>query len=285
MRILITGARGQLGRAVAQVAQAAGNEVIAWDRDEADITKPEVADLVQQQLPNVLVNCAAWTNVDGAESDPQGAFALNALGPRYLAQGCAECGALMVQISSNEVFAGAPGRFYYEYEECAPNSAYARSKRAGEVAVLSTGARAIVARTAWLFGPGGNNFPGKIVAAARKQGALRVVNDEFGNPTYSIDAAVAILQLAVAGRTGIYHLVNEGYASRFDFAETVLAAAGLGNVPLTPISRTEWARPSQPPPHAVLVNQAARAAGVTLRPWQESTAEYAASLQQEAAAA
>jgi dTDP-4-dehydrorhamnose reductase len=184
-----------------------------------------------------------------------------------------------VQISSNEVFAGAAGRFYHEYEECAPNSAYARSKRAGEVAVLSTAARAIIVRTAWLFGPGGNNFPSKIVAAARTQGALRIVNDEFGNPTYSIDAAVAILQLALAGRTGIYHVVNDGHASRFSFAEAVLAAAHLGDVPLTPISRSEWSRPSQPPPHAVLVNQAASALGVTLRPWQEAVAEYAATLQ------
>jgi len=280
MRVLITGARGQLGRAVAQVAEAARNEVIAWDRSEADITNPDVADLVLEQSPDVVVNCAAWTNVDGAEGDPDGAFALNALGPRYLADGCAQCGALMVQVSSNEVFAGVPGRFYYEYEECAPTSAYARSKRAGEVAVLASGARSIIARTAWLFGPGGNNFPGKIVAAASKQGALRVVSDEFGNPTYSIDAAMGVLQLALAGRTGIYHLVNDGFASRYAFAQEVLAAAGMGDVPLTPISRTEWARPSQPPPHAVLVNQAARAVGVTLRPWQEAAAEYAATLRE-----
>lgn len=283
MRVLIMGARGQLARAVVQVAETLGSEIIAWDREEADITQPSVIDQIQEQSPDVLINCAAWTNVDGAESDPDGAFALNALGPRYLAEGCAQCGALMVQVSSNEVFAGMPGRFYYEYEECAPASVYARSKRAGEVAVLSSGARVLIARTAWLFGPGGNNFPAKIVAAARKQGGLRLVNDEFGNPTYTIDAAVALLQLALAGRTGICHLVNEGYTSRFAFAEAVLAVANMCHVPLTPISRSEWTRPSQPPAHAVLVNQTARAFGVVLRPWQEAVTEYAGHLLQMAA--
>lgn len=283
MRVLVTGARGQLGRVVVQVAEEAGNEVVAWDRDEADITSPAVVESIARQSPDILVNCAAWTNVDAAESDPNGAFALNALGPRYLATACEQVGALMVQVSSNEVFPGMPGRCYYEYEECAPTSAYARSKRAGEVAVLSSGARVLVARTAWLFGPGGNNFPTKILAAAKKSGALRVVNDEFGNPTYSIDAALAILQLALQGQTGIFHIVNEGSTSRFGFAETVLSVTGMCHVPLTPISRTEWARPSQPPPHAVLVNQAARAAGVVLRPWQDAVTEYAGYLLKTAA--
>jgi dTDP-4-dehydrorhamnose reductase len=273
MKVLIAGAQGQLGRAIAQVAIASGNEAIAWDRSEGDITSPEIVETVAKAAPDIVVNCAAWTNVDGAERDPDGAFALNALGPRFVAEGCAQCGALLVQVSTNEVFAGNAGSFYYEYEECAPKGVYARSKRAGEVAVLASGARVIVARTAWLFGPGGNNFPSKILASA-KQGALRVVNDEFGNPTYSIDAAVAILQLALGGHTGIFHVVNEGYTSRFGLAEAVLAATPLADVPMTPISRSEWARPSQPPAHAVLINQAAKSVGIELRPWQESIAEY-----------
>ena len=134
--------------------------------------------------------------------------------------------------------------------------------------------RLYIIRVAWLFGPGGANFPSKITAAADKMGALRIVADEFGNPTYAPDVAAALLQLIETGRYGIYHLVNSGQASRFAFAQTVLQMNGRGHIPLTPIAHTEWPRPAPPPLHAVLVNQAAAALGITLRPWQAALEEY-----------
>lgn len=280
MRILVLGAKGQLGQAVTKVGEAAGNEVIAWSRAEADVTQPAIAEQVAKVEADVVVNCAAWTNVDGAESNPDEAFRLNALAPRYIGEGCAASGAHLIQVSSNEVFAGDPGRFYYEYEECAPGGVYARSKRAGEVAAFTSGAKVLIARVAWLFGPGGANFPSKIVAAAKKNGGLRIVSDEYSNPTYSIDAAIAMLQLAAENRTGIFHVTNEGYASRFALAEAVLSVMGMCHVPLTPIKANEWQRATLPPLHAVLVNQAARAVGVTLRPWQDAVTEYASYLLQ-----
>lgn len=275
MRVVITGASGQLGRAmtVAYSGQA-GTQVITWSRADADISRPEIRESVVNAAPDLLINCAAWTAVDGAEVEPQAAFAANALGPLYLAQGCAVCGATMVQVSTNEVFAGEPGRLYFEYDVPAPRSVYARSKAAGELAAQQALARLYVVRVAWLFGPGGENFPSKIVGAADRLGALRVVDDEFGNPTYAPDVAAALLRLVESGRYGFYHLVNEGQTNRYGFAQTVLEATERGDVPLSAIKQHEWPRPAQSPPHAVLVNQAAAALGIRLRPWQEALADY-----------
>lgn len=270
--ILITGANGQLGRALQ--SQFPAQQLTCWTRAQHDLTDPAIADAVADAAPDVVINAAAWTDVDGAESEPQAAFAANALGPKYLAEGCARCGAALVQISTNELFAGEPGHFYREYEMPAPGSVYARSKAAGEMAAASVLGRLYIVRVAWLYGPGGSNFPAKISAAADRHGKLRVVSDEYGNPTYTPDVAQAIGQLLEAGRFGIYHLVNEGYASRYDWAVELMAQTGRGDLPLAPISAEEWPRPALPPAHAVLINQAAAALGIRLRPWQEALAEY-----------
>lgn len=273
MRILITGAAGQLGRALhAQLAPS--HQVIGWTRRDHDVADPTVAEAVVALAPDVVINAAAWTAVDAAESNPDAAYAANTLGPLYLAEGCADCGAALVQISTNEVFAGEPGRFYREYDQPQPGSVYARSKAAGEVAARQVLERLYVVRVAWLYAPGGNNFPAKIVAAADKHGMLRVVSDEYGNPTYAPDVAQAVSLLIETGHYGIYHLVNEGHASRFDWTNALLAQTGRSHIPVTPVSRHEWPRPAMPPSHAVLVNQAGAALGIRLRPWQEALAEY-----------
>ncbi len=276
MHILITGANGQLGRALCRALDN-GHRITAWQRPTYDISCPDIATQVSQLAPDVVINAAAWTNVDGAEHSPSDAYAVNALGPKYLAEGCAACGAAMVQVSTNEVFAGEPGRFYREYDQTCPASTYARSKEAGERAVRQLLSRLYIVRVAWLFGPGGNNFPRKIVAAADKHGALRVVDDEIGNPTYAPDVAAALGRLIESGRYGIYHLVNEGCCSRYELARTVLEQTGRGDVTLTPISLDDWPRAAKPPQHAVLINQAAAALNIVLRPWQEAVAEYARS--------
>lgn len=283
--VLIVGAKGQLGRALAAAFGARGWAAVhAWDRPEFDIANPGAAAQVAALAPAVVVNAAAWTDVDGAEASAEIAdtvYAINALGPRYLAEGCAACGAFLIQISTNEVFPGAPGRFYREDDAPGALGAYARSKQAGESAVLRAHAAVAVARIAWLFGDGPSNFPRKIVAAADRLdrlGCLRVVQDEWGNPTYAPDAAAAVAALAEARRPGIYHLVNDGYTSRYDLARRVLAASGRGDVAVTPILASEWLRPAPAPPHAVLVNQAAAALGIRLRPWQEAVDEFATTL-------
>lgn len=273
MHLLITGSRGQLGRAL-ENHFAPTHRLTLWSRPAHDIADPACADAVAALAPDVVINAAAWTNVDGAESAPDDAFAANALGPKYLAEGCARCGAALVQISSNEVFAGNPGQFYREYDELSPRTVYARSKAAGERAARQVLDRLFIVRVAWLYGPGGSNFPSKIVAAADKHGSLRVVADEFGNPTYTPDVAAALEQLLHSGRYGIYHLVNDGCASRYEWAVELLRRSGRAEIPVAPIPASDWPRPAMPPAHAVLVNQAAAALGIRLRPWQDALAEY-----------
>ncbi len=273
MHILITGSRGQLGQAL-HTYFGPSHQVTLWSRPQHDIAHPATAHALAALAPDVVINAAAWTNVDGAEAAPDAAFAANTLGPKYLAEGCASCGAILVQISSNEVFAGEPDHFYREYEEVGPRTVYARSKAAGERAARQILDRLFIVRTAWLYGPGGSNFPSKIVAAADKHGGLRVVADEFGNPSYTPDVAAALDQLIHTGRYGVYHLVNEGHASRYVWAAELLRLCGRGHIPLTPIPSSDWPRPAMPPAHAVLVNQSAAALGIRLRPWQDGLAEY-----------
>ncbi|MBX3010357.1 MAG: dTDP-4-dehydrorhamnose reductase [Caldilineaceae bacterium] len=276
MHVLLVGAAGQLGKAlIVSFQQRPADRLTCWARPQFDLTQPAIADQVAALAPDVVINAAAWTNVDGAEAQPNAAYATNALGPHYLALGCQRCGAALVHVSTNEVFSGLPGHFYREYDQPAPQSVYARSKVAGEVAVQQVLDRLFIVRTAWLFGPGGVNFPSKITAAADKYGQLRVVANEIGNPSYAPDVADAVVRLVNTTYYGTYHLVNHGYASRFDFAQTLLQANGRSHITLHPIAATEWPRPAPPPLHAVLINQTAAALGIELRPWQEAVLAYA----------
>ena len=271
--ILIAGANGQLGQDLA-VQYASAEKLTCWTRPGHDLADPAIVDAVEETAPDVVINAAAWTDVDAAEQAPGEAFAVNALGPKYLAEGCARCGSVLVQISTNEVFAGEAGRFYHEYEQTSPASVYARSKAAGEQAAAAALTRLYIVRVAWLYGAGASNFPAKISAAADKHGALRVVNDEFGNPTYAPDVAAAVASLIETQRYGIYHFVNEGCASRYDWAVELMRLTGRDAVPVSPIGAREWPRQTMPPPHAVLVNQAGAALGIALRDWREALREY-----------
>ena len=274
MHILVIG-DGQLGSALRRVFETnASHRLTIWRQPTFDMTLPGTSDDVAALAPDVVINAAAWTNVDAAESNPDAAYAVNAFGPKYLAEGCERCGAALVHVSTNEVFPGHPGVFYREYDHTNAVSVYARSKLAGEIAVMQMTRRLYIVRVAWLFAPGGVNFPAKIVSAANRHGSLRVVCDEFGNPTYAPDAAEAIAQLVETERYGIYHLVNDGWCSRHQFAQHILTHSGHGHIELTPITHKEWQRSSQPPLHAVLVNQAGAALGIRLRPWQEAAEEY-----------
>ena len=272
-QILITGANGQLGQALATQFDFAG-KLTCWTRPRYDIADPAIADAVAETAPDIVINSAAWTDVDGAEEAPRFAFDVNALGPKYLAEGCARCGGALVQISTNEVFAGEVGRFYHEYEQTSPGSVYARSKAAGEQAAAAILDRLYIVRVAWLYGRGSNSFPAKISATADRHEALRVVSDEFGNPTYAPDVAAAIAKLIETRRYGIYHLVNDGCASRYDWAVELMRLTGREALHVDPISAREWPRPTTPPPHAVLVNQAGAALGIALRDWRDALWDY-----------
>ncbi len=272
MRILITGARGQLGRALQEVL--CEHEVTAWTRAEGDITDPSIIPRVADLAPDVIINAAAWTDVDGAERDPDAAFAVNAWGAQNIALAARAANADLVHISTNEVFEGRPGVFYREFDAEHPVNTYARSKWAGERMVRALWPRHYIVRTAWVFFHGGNNFITKIIAAADKFGRLRVVADEFGNPTYALDLARALTQLIETHHYGTYHFTNAGYCSRYEYAREILRLAGRDHVPVVPIQHHQWKRLATPPRHAVIRNTLGPRLGITLPHWKDALTRY-----------
>lgn len=273
MRVLIAGHKGQLGTSL-QVTLG-DHEVLGIDLPEYDITDPDsLGDVVVNSEPDVVINAAALTNVDGCEGNPELAFRVNALGAQNLALACHRCGAAMVQLSTNDVFDGRLGRAYYEWDTPTPQSVYARSKAAGEFYVRTLLHRFYIVRTAWLYARGGSNFVTKILAAADKLGALEVVTDEVSAPTYAPDLAQAITQLIATDYYGIYHFTNSGICSRHDWARKILDLSGRGHVPVKAITSDDWPRAAPPPLYAPIVNFAGAAQGITLRTWEEGLQEY-----------
>ncbi len=272
-RILITGSQGQLGRALQQALAA--DVLLCVDQPEFDVADPAATDFVVDLAPDLIIHAAAYTNVDGAEAQPDLVFRINALGTQNMALASQRLRVPLLYVSTNEVFDGTrTATPYYEWDQPNPQSVYARTKAAGERAVMALLDQFYVVRIAWHFARGGNNFPHKILELAGRQKALRVVDDEFGNPTYAPDLAAALVRLVATRHFGIYHLTNSGSCSRYAFACEILRLAGRDDVTVTPIPSAEWPRPTQPPLHAVLANTAAAALGITLRPWQEALADY-----------
>jgi dTDP-4-dehydrorhamnose reductase len=252
---------------------AAGVDVVA---DIAD--GPALSKVVAASAPELVIHAAAYTDVDGAERDPARAEAVNAAGSRHVAQAARAVGAHLVAVSTDFVFAGDGGAPYGEDAGPAPVSVYGRTKLAGERAVLEIGPRFAVARTAWLYGGPGKHFPRTVLTVLRDRGRMEVVADERGSPTFAGDLAVALVELAAAGGAGLFHLVNEGSASRFELARAVAASAGLPVDLVRPTTSAEFlARyqlPARRPADSTLANHRADALGIRLRPWPEAVAEY-----------
>ncbi|HIC89508.1 MAG TPA: dTDP-4-dehydrorhamnose reductase [Anaerolineae bacterium] len=272
MRILITGHLGQLGSILMRTLAA--HELLGIDLPEHDITDPAIVPVIADFDPNVVIHTAAYTDVDGAARNPDLAYRINAWGTQNVALACQRANAALVYISTNEVFDGTQQEPYREWDTPQPINPYGASKLAGERVARFLLQRLYIVRIAWLFAPGRRNFVGKILDAAERYGALRVVDDEFGNPTYAPDIAGVLAQLIETDHYGIYHLTNAGHCSRYEFAQAVLERAGRADVPITPISSDEWQRASTPPLHALLANTAAASLGITLRPWQEALDAY-----------
>lgn len=273
MHVFVTGHKGQLGRAL--FVALSQHTLTGCDLPELDITEREsIGAAIELHTPDVVIHAAAWTDVDGCAKDPDKAYLSNGIGTQNVALACAASGAAMLYVSTNEVFDGAAAVPYREWDLSHPINAYGRSKAAGEWYVRHLLTRFYVVRTAWLYAPGGRNFPHRIIQLADERGALRVVTDEVGNPTYAPDLASAIAALIETGAYGIYHLVNAGYASRYDFAHEILCVSGREHVPLVPITLDDFQRASVPPRFAPLENTSAAALGIRLRPWQEALAEF-----------
>lgn len=275
-KLLIIGAKGKLGsRIYAMGAESGAYSVVGVDVDEVNIADfSAVQTYIRHIAPQIVINCAAWTDVDGCARDPQKAILINGLGAGNIAIASAEIGAPMVQISSNEVFDGESPRPYNEYDPTRPINAYAYSKWVGEQMVVRHHPQHYIVRTAWLFAHGGKNFIHSIINAVKANKPLRVVTDEVANPTYNDDLAEAVIKLVATGRYGIYHLVNSGSASRYAFARYVLDKAGYTTTPIMPITSKEWKRPSTPPTYASLNNNNGASLGITLRHWHDAVDDF-----------
>jgi dTDP-4-dehydrorhamnose reductase len=275
MRILLAGHRGQLGRALQSGLEAEEHIVTGIDLPEHDITDHDaMLGLVHDTAPDLIINSAAMTNVDGCARDPQAAYRVNGMGTQNLALAAMAVDAEFLYISTNEVFDGMTPNPYHEWAQRAPINTYGRSKLAGEWYTEKLLTRFYIVRTAWLYAVDGRNFPHRIIELADERGELRVVTDEVANPTYVADLAPAIIRLITTHAYGVYHLVNTGFASRFEFAKALLRHSGREAVPVEAITSDAFERASTPPPYAPLENNAARALGITLRPWEEAVADF-----------
>ncbi|GAB5493411.1 MAG: dTDP-4-dehydrorhamnose reductase [Phototrophicaceae bacterium] len=270
MRIVITGAKGKLGSRLAHLLNQK-HQLFSYGAQDLDISNFRlVKSVIQQIKPDIVINCAAWTDVDGCARDTDKAIRINGYGAQNLAIATNNVNAAILHVSSNEVFDGRGQRPYYEYDAMNPANPYGYSKMVGEKSVVAVNPRHYIVRTSWLFAHGGRNFIHAILDAAKAGKKLNVVVDEIANPTYSDDLADAIIDLISTERYGTYHLVNEGTVSRYNFARYFLDKAGLDDIEVGKISRYEWTRPSQPPVYSGLANHSARNLGIVMRNWQEA---------------
>jgi dTDP-4-dehydrorhamnose reductase len=274
VKVLVTGAAGMLGRDVVRTARAANHEVVALARDELDLLRGRaVRETLRRELPDAVVNCAGWTDVDGAEADERAATELNGDAAGTLAAAAAEVGASIVHPSTDYVFDGSAGRPYVETDPTSPVNAYGRSKLAGEHAVAAVNPRHFVVRTSWLFGVGGRNFVDTMLGLGSAGGPVLVVRDQVGCPTFTGHLADALVRLLDGESYGLHHIAGDGECSWFEFANAIFAQAGVDTRAMSCTSE-EFPRPAARPPYSVLRTE--RPYGFVLPPWEEGLAGYLA---------
>lgn len=294
MRALVTGARGQLGCELMKTLSAMGNEAgeapKAWEDAQIDAVDYDELDIANATAVNdwfashgpydVVFNCAAFTNVDGCETHESEAFAVNALGPENLAHACAPSGSVLVHVSTDYVFSGKQPGARKEEDECAPVSAYGRTKLEGERRALAANPRTHVVRTAWLYGHNGGNFVRTMMRLGVSHDEIMVVDDQVGNPTNAADLALAMLRIALSDSFGVWHATNEGECSWADFAEAIMADASL-DCRIARCTSSQWKamNPSSAarPAYSSLANgHLEDTIGNDMRPWREALASFMA---------
>ena len=282
MRVLITGAGGQVGIDLVTVCKMAGDEVVALDRAALDIAdRAQVLEAITAARPDVVVNCAAWTAVDECESDPSRARAINGMAVRWIAEACERSKAHLVQMSTDYVFNGTLDRAYRESDTTNPQSVYGRSKLIGEQEALTLGPASSVARTSWVCGRNGANMVKTVMQLARGNEQISFVRDQIGSPTFSQDLAAMLRTIALDRLGGVVHVTNQGSCSWHQFAQAVVEAMGMDPAMVRPITTAELRppRPAPRPANSVLDNAALRAAGYPmLRDFHEPLAETVAAL-------
>lgn len=287
MKILITGSKGQLGNElkdiinkgyseIGKVSEGIKNsQVFDLDVDKLDITDlKSVKNILNTIKPDVVINCAAATNVDGCESDEDFAFKVNALGPRNLAMVCEEIGAKLVQVSTDYVFSGIGEKPLTEYDLTAPYSVYGKTKLLGENYVREFCSKYYIVRTAWLYGYVGHNFVYTMRRLGKEKDSINVVNDQIGNPTHANDLAYHILKLIETDEYGVYHCTGKGECSWYDFAKMIIELSGEECI-VNPCTSEEYKTPAKRPEYSSLDNMMLRnTVGDETRNWQDAIKSF-----------
>ena len=269
MKVLLTGAGGQLGLELASLLPKRGHDVVTLARGELDVTDPGAVELaVEEHSPEIVINAAAYTNVDGCETETDLAYAVNALGPRNLAQACERRGCELLHVSTNYVFDGEGERPYEPFDPPNPISAYGRTKLAGEEHVMRLTNRWYIVRSAGVYGRG-HNFVRTMLRVSGERDSLKVKNDEFISPTYARDLAEGIARIAEAGRYGLYHLTNAGSCCWYEFSLEIFRLAGV-ETEVVPIPRSEYPLPAARPANGILSSLGSP----ELRHWSQALADY-----------
>ena len=274
-KLIVTGAKGMLGQAVVAAAEKSSDQTLALARTELDITNAaEVTATIDQFEPDALINCAAWTDVDGAETGEAAATEINGAGAANLAASCAASGVRLIHVSTDYVFDGAETEPYVESSPVNPQSAYGRSKLAGEQAVEAAGGDYAIVRTAWLFGAGGPNFVATMLKLGAEREQIEVVTDQVGCPTWAGHLAPALIACAAADGTGTFHAVGGGRCSWFDLASETISLAGL-KAKVEPTTTDSFPRPAPRPAFSVLGSERGDEA-IVLPDWHEGLRGYLA---------
>ncbi len=278
MKLVVTGAAGMLGHDLVQTLTE--DEVLPVDIT-GDCLPVDITDLavvrncISKNKPDVVLHLAAYTNVDGCQTDPETAWRVNASGTWNLAAACAESGSALLYISTDFVFDGTKNEPYDEFDAPNPISIYGRTKYAGEEFVRSLVAKHYIVRTAWLYGAHGKSFPGTMIRIASEGKPIRVVGDQIGSPTFTIDLAEAISRIIRKPLYGVYHITNTGECSWYDLAEAALELYDLHGADLTRITSEEWPTPTKRPAYSVLEHRALMLAELPpMRPWREALADF-----------
>lgn len=270
-RVLVTGAKGQLGYDVVRLFRETGHEVYEFGRNELDITNSsDVLEKFEQIRPDWVIHLAAYTAVDQAESDIEEAFLVNAYGTRNIAVSAEKVGAKLIYISTDYVFNGESDTPYNEFDTPSPLGVYGESKFAGEQFVREFNSRFFIVRTSWVFGKNGNNFVNTMLNLAETNTQLKVVNDQRGCPTYTVDLAKCLLSLADTDLFGTYHVSNSGSCTWYEFAKEIFIRKGM-TIEVVPVTTTEFPRPAKRPKNSSFDHMALRLNGFAEMPrWQDA---------------
>lgn len=276
MKVLVTGVKGQLGYDVVRELQKRGHEAVGVDIDEMDITDAAAVERVMTEVqPDAVIHCSAYTAVDRAEEDIEICRRVNVDGTENIAKICKKLDCKMLYLSTDYIFSGDGERPWEPDDEASPLNAYGQSKYDGELALKKYVEKYFIVRISWVFGINGNNFIKTMLRLGRENGAVKVVDDQIGSPTYTYDLARLLVDMIESDRYGAYHATNEGICSWYEFAKEIFRAAGMDNVSVTPVKSGEFPVKAKRPKNSRMSKEKLVTNGFSLLPaWQDAVARY-----------